>query len=190
MCLQIIIEEITIDSSLHQTSNPHNPIRISRLSQQAVNPVEEIESAIATESEHVVRVERVDETSSLLRGAVNDDQLWQDRYSFEINGEGPQDLGDREELVDEAGETQTRDDQEEDIEVIVKRLIGAAIGFLILHNVNDGERERDEEDLEDVVVEGGEVPCQVEVASDENDGVENLSLQRDTTTRFCAVNLQ
>jgi len=63
--LKVIPEEVAVDGRLDQARNPHDPVGVALFGAEAVDPVEQVQRAVAAEGEDVVRGQGVDETTSL-----------------------------------------------------------------------------------------------------------------------------
>jgi len=173
----IIIKEITIKSSLNKTRNPNDPIPEAFLSEQAPDPVEQIEASVSSKSEDVMGSQDLDLASSL-----EEEELREDRDSLKVKRESPRDLEKHELLVEEEGEDGARGDEEDDAEGVVVLVVGVAVA--VEHQVHDGVGGRQENDLHDPVVHRLEVPEDVHVPSREHYRVQYLRLQRHSCTRF------
>lgn len=101
-------------------SDPNDPVRIAWLGGEAVDPVEEVEGAVAAQGEDVVRGEGLH-----LAGALEEEELRQDGQRLEVDGEGPQDLEERELGVEHQRQQERRADEEHHAERIV---LPAAVG--------------------------------------------------------------
>ena len=77
--------------------------------------------------------------------------------------------------VDNAGKHECNWDQDLKVrELIAEGVVGGAEGHLVLHEVDDQGRRRDEEDLHQRIVDAHEVPEQVRVPDKEDDKVDLL----------------
>ncbi len=109
----------------------------SKQTYQSVDPVQKVESPVTTQRKHVVGVESIDETASILCLFVDDNKLGNNGNSFKIDGESPQDFKDCEVLVDEESKDEGRDDEEENVEVVVDGVVRLVDGVFVQHHVHN-----------------------------------------------------
>mmetsp|Transcript_18488 Transcript_18488/g.39353 ORF Transcript_18488/g.39353 Transcript_18488/m.39353 type:complete len:223 (-) Transcript_18488:245-913(-) len=153
LALGVIVEEIAIEPSLHQSADPADPIHIV-LSKIAVDPVEDIERPICAHATHEVRREILD-----LADLLQEHQLRQDGYTLQPDGRRPQDVRDRVLLRAKDAEKCAGPQQVELVlEGVVAPLIGLGDGNLKPHEVDKVEGGRDEDKLHHCVVDRDEAP--------------------------------
>ena len=85
-------EEVAVDSSLHDSRHPNDPVSVVRLGEESVDPVEQVHDAVSAEREDVVGGQRLDETASRASNGVNHHQLRNDRNGLQVDRKRPQDL--------------------------------------------------------------------------------------------------
>jgi hypothetical protein len=124
----IVVKEIAVDSGLDGTSNPDNPIPVTNFGEEAVDPVDEVHSTVTSQTENIVRSKIFNETTRFLGELVNNEQLRDNGNSFQIDGESPQDLSEREVFVDEEGQDSTRYQDVREEKVIILLVVGVAVG--------------------------------------------------------------
>jgi len=166
------IEEVTIEDGLDNSSNNCNDI-IELLVIVSEDPVEDVESAVGTQSEEIVAGDGL-----CLPGLGDHEELGQDGHTLQVDGEGPQDLHHAKVVVEDQGEEDCRPQQELDAEGVMVPVVGG-LEFEI-HEVDGGSRAGDEEDLHAGVVETDEVGHQVQVAGDEHHQEQDLGLAGDS----------
>jgi len=138
----------------------------------AVDPVEDVESAVGAEGEEVVRSDGLS-----LSGLGHHEQLGEDRYTLEIDGEGPEDLHDTKLMVEDQGEDGDGCEEELDTESIVVAIIGRF--ELYEHQVDCPSSAGNEKDLHRGVVDTDKVGDKVKISGDEHDEEEDLALAGD-----------
>lgn len=186
----IIVEEVAVDGGLDGPENPDDPVPVARFSEETIDPVNQVHGTVATEAEHVVRGEILDETTGLLGVLVDNNELGDNGEGFKVDGESPQDLSKGEVLVPKKSQDGARDKNVGEEEGVVFFLIGVGVWALELHQVDDEDGGGDENHFHHTVVQGHEVEKQVQVASDENEGIEELTLEGDTFAVLQGVHLQ
>jgi hypothetical protein len=151
-----------------------------------VDPVEEIQDPVEAEEEDVVRGEVLD-----LAVLLHHVQLRDHRHCLQVDGEGP---GHLERggvvLVDRDPEQQAREDEPVVREVVELGVVSRALRHPSAHHVNDREREHDEDDLHDRVVDGEVIPEEIDVPRAEDEHVELLRLERDARDGLGGVDLK
>lgn len=167
----VVVEEVAVDGSLDGTSNPDNPITVTNFSKEAVDPVDEVHSTVATQAEDVVRSEILNETTRLLCKLVNNDQLRNNGDSFQVDGERPQDLSEGEVFIDEQGQNCAGDQEVREEESIILLVISVAPRALKFHQIDNEDSSSDEDDFHDRVVQGHKVVEEIEVTGNEDEGI-------------------
>jgi hypothetical protein len=124
-----------------------NPLTVARFSEEAVDPVEDVEATVHAEEEDIVTCHVVNVARPL-----QEDQLRQDGHSLEVDGEGPQQLHDGELVVDEEREDGARHDEKEDAKGVLLTVIRRPHNLVVPHVVHNGARGTKENQLHDRVV--------------------------------------
>jgi hypothetical protein len=167
------VEEVAVQDGLNDTGDNGNGVDlVVCLRKVSVDPVGNVESAVAAEGEEVVGGDGLGLTSSLKHK-----ELGKNGHRLEPDGKGPQNLGKgivvgEDDSKDSGSSKEVLDAEGVDIG-IVGRLVGVG------HEVDDVTLRAKEEDFEDEVVDavGRE---KIEIASDVDKHVEGLRLEGDT----------
>mmetsp|Transcript_26757 Transcript_26757/g.47647 ORF Transcript_26757/g.47647 Transcript_26757/m.47647 type:complete len:211 (+) Transcript_26757:238-870(+) len=183
--LEVVVEEIAVQRRLSHTRDPHNPLTVARFSEEAVDPVEDVEATVHAEEEDIVTGHVVDVARPL-----QEDQLRQDGHSLEVDGEGPQQLHDGELVVDEEREDGARHDEEEDAKGVLLTVIRRPHHLVVPHVVHNGARGTKENQLHDRVVQGNVAREEVQVAADKHKRIQLLCLEGDTPAGPLALDLE
>ena len=88
------VEKVTVEYCLHAASNHSYQVKES-LEVEAVDPVENVESAVGAEGKQVVAGDGL-----CLPRLADHEQLRQNGHRFQVDGEGPQDLEQPKEATD------------------------------------------------------------------------------------------
>jgi hypothetical protein len=141
------VEEVAIQNSLDKAGDNSDPVRlVLGLGEVTVDPVGDVQRAVAAQGEQIVGGDGLGLTS-----ALEHKQLREDSHRLEPDGEGPEDLGEgvlvREKDCENGGATEEVLDAEGIDVGIVCGLVGVG------HEVDDVALGADEEDLEDEVVD-------------------------------------
>jgi len=116
------------------------------LGEVSVDPVGDVQSAVAAESEEIMGGDGLG-----LAGALEHEELRKNSYRLEPDGEGPQNLGDGVVIGEDDGEDSSSSEEvlySEGVDIgIVGRLVGVG------HEVDDVTLGAKEHDLEDEVVD-------------------------------------
>lgn len=135
-------------------------------------PVENVEEAVEAERGDVVAGQVLDDAH-----LVEHDDLGDEGDRLEPDREGPEPGPGRPPRVQDAGQHGSHRDQDLEVrELVAERVVGGAVGHLVLHEVDDERCGRDEEDLHRRVVDADEVHEEVRVAHQEHDQVDLLRL--------------
>lgn len=170
----IKVEEVTVEDGLHQTG--HNGDHVKEAFEvETPDPVEEVEGPIHAQAEQVVGGDGL-----CLARLADHEELRQDRHRLQIDGERPQDLQEREVVVDENGKATDGNNQELHSETVVVAVVGGP--ELCVDQVDCGVRTTDVDHLHACVIEGDEGREQIQVARGEHDSKQDLALSRDTCT--------
>jgi len=69
----VVVEEVTIESSLNEAEGPNEPLRVSRLGEITVDPVEDVETTVETQTEDVEAGQVLDFARLLKKIDLRDD---------------------------------------------------------------------------------------------------------------------
>lgn len=149
------VEEVAVQNGLDQAGDNGNPVGlVVGLGKVAVDPVGDVEGAVATKGKEVVGGDGLG-----LTGALQHEELGQNSNGLEPDGKGPEHLHDG--VADGEDEGHDGGGAEEilDFESIDVGVVGGLVR--VGHEVDDVALGADEEDLEDKVVQaiGGEEIC-------------------------------
>ncbi len=149
------VEEIAVQNGLDQAGDNGNPVGlVVGLGKVAVDPVGNVEGAVAAEGKEIVGGDGLG-----LAGALQHEELGQDGNGLEPDGKGPEHLHNS--VADGEDESHESGAAEEilDLESVDVGVVGGLVR--IGHEVDDVALGADEEDLEDKVVQavGGEEIC-------------------------------
>lgn len=180
--LNVLVQEIAIQQCLNDTRNKRNPNQIA-INNVSVNPRKDVEESVRTEGEEVVRCQRV-----VAVCVFQEEDLGQDGDGLEVLAKCPQD---RAHLVERLAVEQQRKDRAGNDEVaeaegVVVLVVGCLPRVDVVHEVADVDGRGDEEELHECVVERDEVVEKVDVAGEEDDGVEELGAEGDAGGGFLA----
>lgn len=166
-------EEVTVQDSLDDARNNRNPVHpvapVSVLGHVAVDPIGDVQSAVQTQGEDVVRGDGLG-----LSRALEHKQLGQDGDALEPDRESPRDLPERVFIGHQEGEDGGASEEILHAEGVEGRVVGRLVG--VGHQVDDVPLRAEEEDLEDDVIDGLGVE-EVEVARDVDYHVETLRFE-------------
>jgi len=137
-------EEIRIEDGLDQAGQDGDAVG-EILGEVAPDPIGDIQGAITTQGEQVMRGDGLG-----LAGALQEEELRQDGDALEPDGEGPEDLGGRVAVGIDEGEDQRAPEEVLDAEGIEVRIVGGLVGGG--HEIEGVPRGAEEEELEDGVV--------------------------------------
>ena len=168
------IEEVTVEDGLDNSGHDSDDV-IETLEVEAVDPVENVESAVGAEREEIVAGDGLG-----LAGLGDHEELGQDGDTLQVDGEGPEDLHHAELVVEQHGEERGGAEEEFHAEGVVIAVIRRL--ELEVHEVDGGGGAGDEEHLHDGVVDADEVGDEIQVAGDEHDQEEDLALAGDSRT--------
>lgn len=169
------VEEIAVQDRLDSSGEDRNQIVVS-LGVVPVDPVENIQSTVRTQSEQVV-------TGNTFRFArfADEEQLRQDGHRFQVDRERPQHFQRSEAGMDQQGQYEARQQQELNAERIVIVVVGRL--ELDVHHVEGGKRGGDEHQLHHRVVQANVRCHQIQIAADIDHGEQNLRLAGDASAR-------
>ena len=109
----IEIEEVAVEDSLNTACNDSNDV-IKTLAIVSVDPIENVEATVRTESKQVVAGDAFG-----LPGFWHHKKLGQDCHALKVDGEGPEDLHDGELVVEDESQEGAGDQQEGQPELVV-----------------------------------------------------------------------
>ena len=69
----VVVEEVTIESSLNEAKGPDEPLRVTRLGEITVDPVENVETTVETQTEDVEAGQVLDFARLLKKIDLRDD---------------------------------------------------------------------------------------------------------------------
>lgn len=151
------VEEVRVQNRLNETSNNGNPVDlvlVGRLHQVSVDPVGNVQGAVATEGKEVVGGDGLGLASSLQH-----EQLGKNGHRLEPDGERPENLLDGVLVWEDYGEKGSTHEQVLDAEGIDVGIVGRLVR--VGHEIDDVSLGAEEEDFEDKIVQaiGGEDVC-------------------------------
>lgn len=144
----IKVEEVTIEDSLDHTSHNGDQVK-EAFKVETPDPVEEIKSPIQAQAEQVVGGDCL-----CLASLADHEELRQDCHRLQVDGERPQDLQEREVVVDENSKTPNRNNQEFHSETVMVAIIGGP--ELHVDQVDSGIRTTNVDHLHACVIERDE----------------------------------
>lgn len=171
----IKVEEVTVEDGLDQTGHNGDHVK-EAFKVETPDPVEEIEGPIQAQAEQVVGGDRL-----RLASLADHEELRQDRHRLQVDRECPQDLHQREVMVDENSQTPDGNDQELDSETVMVAIVGGP--ELNVDQVHCGIRTTDVDHLHACVIEGDEGGEQIQVACGKHYSKQDLALSGDSCTR-------
>lgn len=167
------VEEVAVQNRLDDTSNDSDGVDlVVSLGEVSVDPVGDVKSAVAAESEEIVGGDGLG-----LAGALKHEELRKNSHRLKPNGEGPQNFRDGVVIGEDDGENSSSRKEVLDSEGVDIGIVGRLVG--VGHEVDDVTLGAKEHDLEDEVVDaiGFE---EIKIAGDVDKHVECLRLERDT----------
>lgn len=180
--LNILIQEITIQQCLNHASEDAHPDQFP-VQEVSVDPGEDIEQAVRTQSEEVVGSKCV-----VSLGVLQQEDLGEDGDRLQVLAKGPKDGAELMKglAVEQQSKNHAGNDQVAEAEGVVVSVVCCSPGVLVTHQVADEVARGQEEELHNGVVEGDEGNEEVEVAGGEDDGVEELSSKGDAGSGLLA----
>jgi len=170
----VVVEEIAVEGSLDDAKDPHEPLGVARLSEEAINPVADIEGTIETKAEDVICGEILD-FATLLKKV----DLWDDCNGLQNNREGPKNFHDAKSAVEESTDNANQESGANKIpnnKVIASIIVGGAV---LLHDkINDVASGGNEHNLHDCVINGECVCEDVQIPRHKHNCVNLPRLQR------------
>ena len=171
-----VVFRFALDQQHHHSPLTNPVVAVVGLEVRPVNPVQNVQRAVGTHKEHVVRGEVLH-----LAVALEHDDLWHDGNALKEDREGPQQLHYVERVLHQEHETcQAEARQDAELEV-QKRVVGAVVlafeRFLEAEHVHDVGGRPNVEDLHQRIVNGIVRGEEVEVARHEHEQ-EHLSGRR------------
>ena len=112
------IEEVTVEDGLDDPGHDSDDV-IETLEVEAVDPVENVESAVGAEREEIVAGDGLG-----LAGLGDHEELGQDGDTLQVDGEGPEDLHHAELVVDDQRQQDAGAEQELHAEGVVVTIVG------------------------------------------------------------------
>lgn len=113
----IKVEKVGVEDGLHDSGNNSNGVE-EAFGVVSVDPVENVEESVRSESEEVVSSDGFG-----ISRAREHEELGHDGDGFQIDGEGPHHLHEHELVVDDECENQARDHQKFDAESVVVTIV-------------------------------------------------------------------
>jgi len=168
------VEEVAVEDSLDNSCDNCDDI-IESFEVVAVNPVEDVESAVGTESKQVMGGDGLS-----FSGFGHHEELGEDGHAFQIDGESPKNLHDTELMVQDKGEDSNRSEEEFHTEGVMIAIIGSF--EFHEHQVDSASCAGDEENLHCCVVDANKVGDEVEISGNKHNEEENLTLAGDSCT--------
>lgn len=139
-------EKVAVEDGLDDAGDNGDPVDlVSGLGEVAVDPVGNVEGAVAAEGEEVVGGDGLG-----LAGALQHEELGQDRDGLEPDGEGPEDLEEAVVVGEEQGHDGGAAEEVLDAERVEVGIVGRLVGCR--HEVDDVALGADEHKLEEEVV--------------------------------------
>lgn len=180
--LDVLIQEVAVQEGLDDARDERHPDEVA-VENVSVDPREDVEESVRAEGEEVVRRQRV-----VAVGVLEQEDLGQHGDGLEVLAKGPQDGAHLVQrlTVEEEGEDRAGDDEVAQAECVVVLVVRGLPWVDVVHEVADVDGRRDEEELHEGVVERDEVVEEVDVAREEDDGVEELGAQGDAGGGFLA----
>ena len=177
------IEEVAVEDGLDAAGDDGDDV-IEALRVVSVDPVEDVETAVGTESKEIVAGDRL-----RLPCLAHHEQLGQDGHALQVDGEGPEDLHHAELVVHHQGQQDARTQQKLYPEGVVITVIGCLnktyISLIVIamswahlefqiHQIDSSRRAAYEEDLHDGVVERDKAGEEVQVPGHEHHQEQDL----------------
>jgi len=171
---EVDIEEVDVQACLDNASCHSYGVH-DAFGEISVNPIRDVECPIQAQGSEIMCRNRL-----RLSSALEHEQLWEDCDGLKPDGEGPEDLGEVELVVEYEGEDKAGCEEIFDFEGVNGRVMRWSV--FELHEIENVAAAADEEELHDRVVYRHEAEEQVEVTRYEYRHVEHLRFERYAST--------
>jgi len=159
------IEEVCIENCLNDSSNDGDRIQVI-FGVEAVDPVEDVQSTVRTQSEEIVSSDGFSRS-----GCLKHVELRHDGDRFQVDAESPEDFHNRILVIDQEGEDEGRNNQELHSEGVVISVVSRL--ELDENQINSADGGCQEEEFHHRIVQRHEVSEQIQVPTGEHNHEEH-----------------